>query len=202
MIFWETGYFPTLKRLEAMDMRSSFFFSLRVWRTPMPCLFTFLSSWSASRLWIGTCVVYPHTYINIIGNIIKHNLRTSMNDQTNFFIKICISHTLFSKGLMFLWCVRDGGRQGQTAILTQLLLLTIACCDIFKNPLTTSSASWLGLLNQGRWGPQPSVCKLALTLAFLSPTNSMATSICLYSFIMPTCFRFFTQVHLWLTTWS
>ena len=46
-----------------------------------------------------------------------------MKERTHFFIKICISHTLFS---MFLWCVRDEGRQGQTAILTQFLLLTIA----------------------------------------------------------------------------
>ena len=61
-----------------------------------------------------------------------------MNKQTHFFIKTCISHTLFSKGLMFLWCVRDEWRQGQTPILTQLLLLTIARCVIFKNPLSTS----------------------------------------------------------------
>ena len=33
-----------------------------------------------------------------------------MNERTHFFIKIYISHTLFSKGLMFLWCVRDGWR--------------------------------------------------------------------------------------------
>ena len=72
-----------------------------------------------------------------------------MNERTHFFIKICMSHTLFLKGLIFLWCVRDGWRQGQTAILTQLLLLTIACCVIFKNPLSTSTASWLGLLNRG-----------------------------------------------------
>ena len=81
----------------------------------------------------------------------NHNidLRTSMNERTNFFIKIYISHTSFSKGLMFLWCVRDEWRQGQTAILTQLLLLTIARCVIFENPLSTSSASWLGLFNRG-----------------------------------------------------
>ena len=47
---------------------------------------------------------------NISGNIIKHNLRTSMNERTHFFIKIYISHTLFSKGLTLLWCVRDGWR--------------------------------------------------------------------------------------------
>ena len=50
---------------------------------------------------------------------------------------------------MFLLCVRDEWRQGQTAILTQLFLFTIARCVIFKNPLSTSSASWLGLLNWG-----------------------------------------------------
>ena len=72
-----------------------------------------------------------------------------MNKWTHFFIKICISHTLFSKGLMFLWGVRDGWRQGHTAILTQLLLLTITRWVIFKNSLSTSSASWLELLNQG-----------------------------------------------------
>ena len=49
-------------------------------------------------------------YTNASGNIIKHNLRTSMNERTHFFIKIYISHTLFSKGLMFLWCLRDGWR--------------------------------------------------------------------------------------------
>ena len=37
-----------------------------------------------------------------------------MNKRIHFFIKIYIYiyiyHTLFSKGLMFLWCVRDGWR--------------------------------------------------------------------------------------------
>ena len=134
-----------------------------------------------------TLIVYSHTNTNINGNIIKHNIRTSMNERTHFFIKICISHILFS---MFLLCVRDVWRQGQTAILTQLLFLTIAgVCS-----------------TEGRWEPQPSVCKLALTLAFLSPTNTTAAGTCLYSFITPTFFRFsfrlFTQVHLWLTAQS
>ena len=120
-----------------------------------------------------------------------------MNEETYFLIKLCISHTLFSRGLMFLLCVRGVWRQGQTAILTQLLLLTIA--------VLLPHLGW-GCSTGGRWGPQPSVCKLALTLAFLSPTNSTATGTCLYSFIMLTCIRFFfrlfTQVHLWLTARS
>ena len=55
-----------------------------------------------------------------------------MNERAHFFLKICISHSLTS---MFLWCVRDEWRQGQTAILTQFLL--------------TITASWLRLLDQG-----------------------------------------------------
>ena len=33
-----------------------------------------------------------------------------MNERTNTLLYKNISHTLFSKGLMFLWCVRDGWR--------------------------------------------------------------------------------------------
>ena len=131
--------------------------------------------------------VVPVLYTPYLGN--------SMNEWTHFFIRIYISHTLFLKGLMFLRCVRDEWRQRQTAILTQLLLLTIARCVIFKNPLSTSSASWLGLLKAG-W---PSLWPSCLT-------NSTAACIYLYSFITPTCFRFFfrlfTWVHLWLTAQS
>ena len=73
---------------------------------------------------------------------------------------------------MFLLCVRDGWRLGQTAILTQLHLLTLASCIIFKNALSTSYASWLGLLNRESLRETALsgaflVCKLALTLAFL-----------------------------------
>ena len=92
------------------------------------------------------CLLYNHNdNTNISRNI---RLSKIMMNETHLFIKICISHTLFPKGL-FLWCVRDEWRQGQTAILTQLLLLTIARCVIFKDPLSTSSTSWLGLLNRG-----------------------------------------------------
>ena len=55
---------------------------------------------------------------------------------------------------------------------------------------------WVGLLNRGSLGPQPSVCKLVFTVEFLPPTNSTAAGTCLYSFITPTHFRLFTQVYL------
>ena len=77
--------------------------------------------------------------IYVVGCVVLYShLCKSMNGRIHFFIKICISHTLFSKGLMFMWCVTG----------TQLLLLTRARCVIFRNPLTTSSTSWLGLLNR------------------------------------------------------
>ena len=96
-----------------------------------------------------------------------------MYKRIQFFIKIRISHTLFSKGLIFLWCVRDVWRQGQTAILTQLLLLTIARCVIFKNPLSISSASWLRLLNRGsRRATALSECSQSVSWFSLWPSCS------------------------------
>ena len=104
-------------------------------------------------------MLYSHIYIYIYTNIkiIKHNLRTSMNERTQFFIKIYTSHTLFSKGLMFLWVVRDEWRQGQTAMLTQILLIIAA---LFPH------LCW-GCSTGGLWGPHALVCKLALTMVFL-----------------------------------
>ena len=129
----------------------------------------------------------------------------NFNERTHFFIKIYLSHFILERVDVSVVCERWAERQGQTAILTQLLLLTIAHCVIFKNPFSTSSASWLGLLNRGSLravAPNRafSVYKLVLTLASLSPTDSTTTVICLYSVITPTCFHFFfhlfTQVHL------
>ena len=72
--------------------------------------------------------------------------------------------------------------------------------DCYINPTyspdhsSTSSTSWLGLLNRGL------LRATAHSLDFLSPTNSTAAGTCLYSFITPTCFcfffRLFTQVSL------
>ena len=134
-------------------------------------------------------VYYAYTYTNtyISGNINKDNDELQWTNEHTSLQKY-ISYTLFS---MFLWCMRDEWRQGQTAILTKVLLLTKAAL--------LPHLGW-GCSTGGRWGPHPSVCKLVLTLAFLSPFNSTAVGTCLYSFITPTCFRFFfrlfTLVHL------
>ena len=120
----------------------------------------------------------------------------NFNEWTNTLLykNMYLSHFILDVSVV---CVRDEWRQWETAILTQLLLLTIAAL--------LPHLGW-GCSTGGCWVPQPSVCKLVLTLAFLSPTDSHAASTCLYSFIMPTCFRFFsclfTQVHLLLTTQS
>ena len=79
----------------------------------------------------------------------NQTLYTNFNVRTNTSLYKNISLILYSrKGLMILSCVWDECRQGQATILTQLLL-TIARCVIFKNPHSTSSASWLELLNRG-----------------------------------------------------
>ena len=51
-------------------------------------------------------------YTNISRNIIKHNIRTSMNERIHFFVKICLPHCIL-KRVMFVVCerwVRDGDR--------------------------------------------------------------------------------------------
>ena len=133
-------------------------------------------------------VYYAYTYTNISGNIIKH-IFTNFNERTNTLLykNIYLSHFILDVSVV---CER-WVEQGQTAILIQLLLLTIAAL--------LPHLGW-DCSTGGHWGPQPSVCKLALTLGFLSLTNLIAAGTCLYSFITPTCFRFFlrlfTQVHL------
>ena len=123
-------------------------------------------------------------------------MMTSINEWTHFFTKIYNSHTLFSKGLMSVVCER------WVETRTDCYIDPSSSLD----HSSSSSASWLGLLNRGTLGPQPSVCKLVLTLAFLSPIDSTAADTCVYSFITPTCFRS-SSVYLhrcisWLTARS
>ena len=71
---------------------------------------------------------------------------------------------------------------GTDCYIDQLLLQTIAAL--------LSHLGW-GCSTEGHLGPQSSVCKLALSVTFLSSTNSTAAGSCLYSFMTSTCFRFF-----------
>ena len=97
--------------------------------------------------------------INISRNIIKHNLQTSMNDWTHFFIKIYISHTLFSKGLIFLWCVRDGWRDinSERGLLpisssSNLGVPTLAPpCKLIRDTCPLLDCDYLHCLNLTMW---------------------------------------------------
>ena len=85
------------------------------WYQRNVCFLTlrYKNMWSSKweRIWTRSLVSYCCIPTYIYKYKRKHNQRwftTSVNERTRFFIKICISHTLFSERLMFLWCVRDG----------------------------------------------------------------------------------------------
>ena len=100
---------------------------------------------------------------------------TNFNEQTNTLLykNMYLSHFILERVDVSIVC----GRWVETGT------------DCYIDPTSsldhssTSSASWLGCPTGGHWGPQLSVCKVALTLAFLSPTNSTAAGTCLNSFI-------------------
>ena len=45
----------------------------------------------------GPLVLYTHIHADVSRNIIKHNIRTSMNERTHFSIKICFSHFILER---------------------------------------------------------------------------------------------------------
>ena len=141
-------------------------------------------------------LLYSH-YTNISRNIIKHNIRTSMNERTNTLLYKNKSLTLYSrKGDVY--CVWEmSWRQGQTAILTQVLLATLAAF--------LSSLGW-SCSTVGDWELKALYLPLALTLGILSPTNSNRLGTWLYYCLTFTCFRC-SSVYLhrcisWLTARS
>ena len=87
-----------------------------------------------------------------------------MNEQTHFFIKIYLLHFILERVDVSVVSER-WVETGTDCYIDPTFLLTIACCVFFKNPLSTSSASWLGLLN---WG---SLRATALKLAGLPVPN-------------------------------
>ena len=63
------------------------------------------------------------------GNILKHNLRTSMNERTHFFIKIYLSRFILekvAKGLMLIMCERWVGDGDRLLHIDPKVSLTIA----------------------------------------------------------------------------
>ena len=77
----------------------------------------------------------------------QHNIRTSMNQRTHFFIKICLSHFI-RKGSCWL-CVG-----GELETETDCYILTQSSS---RDHSSISSSSWMACSTVGRWGPNSSV---------------------------------------------
>ena len=110
-----------------------------------------------------------------------------MNERTHFFIKIYLSHFILKR--VDVGCVWEvSWRRGQTVILTQ---------SSSHDHSSTSSSSWLGLLNHGslratsphsaswfsHWHPISNWLELQLEL------TEAVYGTWLYNCLMPTCFR-------------
>ena len=122
-------------------------------------------------------------------DIIKHNIRTSMNKRIHFFIKIYLSHFILER-VMFVVCERWIGTGDRLLYSPQVLLSTIAA-PLFH-------LGW-GCLTVGHWGPQ-ALCLDWFSLWHLV-SNCLEPSvhlvISLFNVILlPLFFRLFTLGHL------
>ena len=135
---------------------------------------------------------------------------TSFNERTNTLLyKKYVSLTLYSERIdVSVVCERwvktgtDGYIDPTSSLDHSTLCYLQEPTYLFFSVLAAVAQPGVAEGHGSQSASWASVCKLALTLAFLCPTNSTAASTCLYSFITYTCFRFFfrlfTQVHLWL----
>ena len=133
------------------------------------------------------CCIATYIY-KYMQNIIKHNIRTSMNERTHFFIKIYLSHFILER-VMFLVCKR--WEETRT--------------DCYFDPSSsdhsgTSSSSWLGLLNRGSLRPQSPLSATGSHCGILPPTNSNRPGnlfiLLSHVHLLPLFSRLFTLVHL------
>ena len=122
-------------------------------------------------------------------NIIQHNIRTSMNEWTHFFIKIYPSHFILER--VNVGCVWEmSWRRGQTQ---QYFFLILA-----------------GLLNRGSTrAAKPSVCNLFSSWHLVPDRLQLARTASgtwLYNCLMSTCFRcssaYLNRCISWLTARS
>ena len=140
-------------------------------------------------------VLYSHiqlyVYIyNYMRKHCQHNIWTSMNERTHFFIKIYLSHFI-RKGWCWL-CVRGELETGTDYILTQ---------RFYRDHSSTSSSHWLGCSTVGHLGPKPSVwswfslrghpisnCDWNSTGTDWLQLTQAVCSTWLYNCLTPTCF--------------
>ena len=111
-----------------------------------------------------------------------------MNERIFFFIKIYLSHFIFER-VMFLVCERW--------VETRM--------DCYFDPSSadhssTSSSSWLGLLNRGSLRAQSPLSAAGSHFGILSPTNSNCLRhlviLLWHAHLLLLVFGLFTQVHL------
>ena len=123
----------------------------------------------------------------------------NFNERTNTLLykNIYLSHFILERVDVSVICARWVETGTDCYIDT-----TIAYCVIFKNPHSTSSASWLGLLNQGSLRATALSLQAGPHSGLPVPNDSAATGICLYSFITPTCFHFsLAYLHRCISDW-
>ena len=135
--------------------------------------------WSNMARRLGLCVLFSRN-TNIHRNIIKHNIRTSMNERIHFFIKKYISHTFVR--VMFLVCER--------------WVETRTDCYFdpnFSSPIAAllSHLGW-GCSTVGHWGTQSTqsaswFSRWHLVSNWLEPLGTW-----LYYFLTYTCFCCFS----------
>ena len=141
---------------------------------------------------LKTIVVYPlYKYKQ------KHNQTqyTNFNERTDFFIEIHLSHFIL-KRVMFVVCEK--------------WVVTRTDCSIdtssSRDHRSTSSSSWLGLLNRGSLRAQSPLSATGSHFGILSPTDSNRLCTWLYYCLTSTCFRSSSAcLHrciFWLTAWS
>ena len=132
-------------------------------------------------------VVQPQTYTNICGNIVNNN--DDFNERTNTLLyKNIISHTLFSKG-WWLLCVRNELETGTDRYIDP---------KFFFEHSSTSSWSWLGLLNRVSLRAQSPLSAAGSHFGILTPTDSNRPGhlfiILSYVHLLSLFFRLFTKV--------
>ena len=106
--------------------------------------------------------MYTYTYMYIYTYMRKHsqhNIRTSMNEGTHYFIKnIPLTFNSWkgcervAKGLRKGWCWLCVRGELETGTNCNILTQSSSC-----DHSSTSSSFWLGCSTVGHWGPEPSV---------------------------------------------
>ena len=148
-----------------------------------------IASWLNSLIVSGKhfCIPIIQLHVYIYKYMRKHNqlvMKTSITNEYTSLQKYKSLTLYFRKGDVLL-CVRDEWRQGQTAVLTQVLLLTIAA-------LLSHLGS--GCSTVGPWRPGP--LQAGSHFGIPVPTDRRPWAPCLSSFLSPTCSRS-SSAYLW-----